>query len=314
MDANTFPWGTASRYNDFAAYVKRTFGQRAQKVSVNAGFTCPNRDGTKGTGGCAFCNNSTFNPDYCDASLSVTQQIDTGIEFFSKYKANIFLAYFQAYSNTYGDTQRIISLYDEALRHPAIGGLVIGTRPDCIAPDLLSYLADIARHKYVAIELGAESCSDNTLRRINRGHTWADTVAAAHSIADAGIPVGLHMIMGLPGESRQMMIDEAATISELPVTFLKLHQLQIVRGSALADQYASDPNIVTPWQCDDYIDFCIDFAERLRPSIVIERFVSQAPRSMVVAPFWNIKNYEFAHKIERRFAERNTWQGRLYNK
>ena len=299
------------RYNDYSAYIRRRFGGRVQKISVNAGFTCPNRDGTKGTGGCAFCNNSTFNPDYCDPRRSVGRQRDDGIAFFSpKYQTQNYLAYFQAYSNTYGDTAAVLAKYREALAHPKVCGLVIGTRPDCLADDLLDALADMAREVYVAVELGAESCSDATLSAINRGHTWAETCAAVNRLAERRIAVGLHMIMGLPGESREFMLSEADTLSALPVDFLKLHQLQIVRGSLFAGRYASSPESFDLWRPDDYAAFCVDFAERLNPRIIIERFVSQAPRGMVLAPQWDIKNFEFTHLVDSLFLRRDTWQGR----
>lgn len=299
-------------YNTYHDYCRRTFGRRVQKISVNAGFTCPNRDGTKGTGGCAFCNNSTFNPDYCRADVDILRQIDDGILFFKKYNADLFFAYFQAYSNTYGETQEVIGLYRKALSHSRISGLVIGTRPDCLADDLLDELAKLAEKHHIVVELGAESCYNDTLSAINRGHTWEDSVEAVNRLNDRHIPVGLHMIMGLPGETREMQLAEAAAISKLPVTFLKLHQLQIVKGSRFAQLYAERPRQFDLWTLDDYIDFCIDFAERLNPAIVIERFVSQAPREMVVAPFWNVKNFEFVHKLEHRFGERHTYQGRLF--
>ena len=310
---SVYAWGSESRYYDYRTYVVKTFGERAQKISVNAGFTCPNRDGTKGVGGCAFCNNSTFNPDYCNSETSVSEQIQTGLHFFSKYKANRFFAYFQAYSNTYGETRHILSLYREALAHEAISGIVIGTRPNCVSDDLLEAVAEIAQEYYVAVELGAESCYDATLESINRGHSWAECVETTNRIARYAIPVGLHLIMGLPGETREMQLAEAEVISELPVTFLKLHQLQIVRGSAFAEQYRRDSGRFDLWSADDYVEFCVDFAERLSPEVVIERFISQAPREMVVAPAWDIKNFEFVHKVERRLLERDTWQGRLYN-
>lgn len=298
-----------SRYHTYREYSNKVFGGRAQKVSINAGFTCPNRDGSKGVGGCAFCNNSTFNPDYCDPHESVTAQIDKGIEFFKKYKSDTFLAYFQAYSNTYGETQHILSLYDEALRHPAISGIVIGTRPDCISEDLLESLAVIAKKRYVAIELGVESCYDETLKAINRGHTWQESKEAIERVANKGIPVGVHLIMGLPGETRKMMLDEAEMISQCKVTFLKLHQLQVVKGSKYGQMYTDDASQFNFFNADEYIDFCIDFMERLSPEIVVERFISQAPREMVLAPFWDIKNYEFVHRLEKRMDERDSIQG-----
>lgn len=299
-------------YNTYRQYCNKIFGSRAQKISVNAGLTCPNRDGNKGIGGCTFCNNSTFNPDYCQPSLSITEQINQGILFFSKYKSDVFLAYFQAYSNTYASTQHLLSLYREALSHPQVSGIVIGTRPDCIAPDLLSALAEMNRHHYVAIELGVESCYDSTLISINRGHTWSESQQAIEQIAQTQIAVGVHMIMGLPTETRQQMLAEATTLSALPITFMKLHQLQIVRGSKMATEYAQNPEAFKLFSASEYVNFCADFVERLNPNIVIERFISQAPRHMVIAPFWNIKNFEFVHQIEKELSRRNTYQGRLY--
>ncbi len=307
------PWGSDSPYYDYTTYMRRALGSRVQKVSVNAGFTCPNRDGSKGTGGCAFCNNSTFNPDYCDPRKSVTAQLDEGIAFFArKYKSLDFLAYFQAYTSTYGDTQHALALYREALAHPRIRGLVIGTRPDCLADDLVDALAELNRNHYIAIELGAETTSDDTLRRINRGHTWADTVEAVRRLSSVGIPVGLHFIMGLPGESRAAQLATASAVSSLPVDFVKLHQLQIVRGSAFGNLYQENPDRFSLWTVDDYTDFCIEFAQHLSPRIVIERFVSQAPRALVLAPSWNLKNYEFTHRLVNEFLRRGAYQGQLF--
>ncbi len=301
-----------SNYNTYRQYCNNIFGSRAQKISVNAGLTCPNRDGTKGVGGCTFCNNSTFNPDYCQPSLSITEQLNRGIQFFSKYKSDVFLAYFQAYSNTYGNTNHLLNLYHEALAHPQVSGIVIGTRPDCIAPDLLAALAEINKQHYVAIELGVESCYDDTLLSINRQHTWSDSCQAIEQIAQAQIAVGVHLIMGLPTETREQMLSEATILSALPINFLKLHQLQIVRGSQMAAEYAHNPQNFNLFSANEYINFCVDFLERLNPSIVVERFISQAPRDMVIAPFWNIKNFEFVHQLEKLISERKTWQGRLF--
>lgn len=301
-----------NRYYTYRQYCNILFGNRAQKISINAGLTCPNRDGTKGWGGCTFCNNSTFNPDYCQPQIGITKQIDRGIEFFSKYKSDTFLAYFQAYSNTYGDTKKLLQLYNEALSHPKISGIVIGTRPDCLATELLQQLADIRREKYVAIELGVESCYNDTLERINRGHTWEESVEAIKQVDKMGIDVGIHLIMGLPAETRQLMLQEATLISELPITFLKLHQLQIVKGSKMAAEYIASPQQFDLFSADEYANFCVDFLEHLAPHIVVERFISQAPREMVIAPFWNIKNFEFVHLVEKLLTQRNTKQGVKY--
>jgi radical SAM protein (TIGR01212 family) len=306
-----FVWGHAKRYNDYSSYIKKRFGNRVQKVSVNAGFTCPNRDGSKGVGGCAFCNNSTFNPAYCEPQLSILQQIDKGISFFRpKYQTQQYLVYFQAYSNTYGELQSVLSKYKEALSHPKVIGLVIGTRPDCIDDELLSVLSQWQNDFYIAIELGAESTKNSTLKAINRGHTWEDTVDACERINKVGIPVGLHMILGLPGETRDDLMHHAALISQLPVSYLKLHQLQIVKGSRFASEYLQNPEQFRLYEPDEFVELVIDFIELLSPYIVMERFISQAPSLLLIAPAWGLKNFEFVHKVEKRLDERQTFQGR----
>lgn len=310
----TFPWGHAKRYNDYSSYIKKTFGQRIQKVSINAGFTCPNRDGSKGTGGCDFCNNSTFNPSYCGPELTITQQIDKGISFFrDKYKTQFYLAYFQAYSNTYGELSDLLNKYGEALAHPLVNGLVLGTRPDCVDDRLLDELTQRHQRHYIAIELGAESTLNRTLSAINRGHSWEETVETTCRIAQRGILVGLHMILGLPGEDEQTLLAHADVISQLPISYLKLHQLQIVKGSRFAKEYATTPEKFALMTAEKYIELIVDFLERLSPHIIVERFISQAPHDLLIAPNWGLKNFEFVHKVEKRLEERETWQGRLYN-
>lgn len=308
-----YDWGHDKRYNDYSSYIKQTFGERVQKVSVNAGFTCPNRDGSKGTGGCAFCNNSTFNPSYCGPELSIIEQIDKGISFFRpKYQTQKYLAYFQAYSNTYGETAYLLEQYQQALSHPKVTGIVLGTRPDCISDDLLEHLKEWKKDYYIAIELGAESTSDDTLLQINRGHSYAETVDAARRIAAAGIPVGMHLILGLPGEGRAQLLQHASEVSRLPISFLKLHQLQIVKGSAFAKLYESTPEYFNLFTAEEFIDLVVDFLELMHPRIVMERFISQAPHDLLIAPKWGLKNFEFVAKVEKRLAERDSWQGKKY--
>lgn len=308
-----YDWGHDKRYNDYSSYIKQTFGERVQKVSVNAGFTCPNRDGSKGTGGCAFCNNSTFNPSYCGPELSIIEQIDKGISFFRpKYQTQKYLAYFQAYSNTYGETACLLEQYQQALSHPKVIGIVLGTRPDCISDDLLEHLKEWKKDYYIAIELGAESTSDDTLLQINRGHSYAETVDAARRIAAAGIPVGMHLILGLPGEDRAQLLQHASEVSRLPISFLKLHQLQIVKGSAFAKLYESTPEYFNLFTAEEFIDLVVDFLELMLPRIVMERFISQAPHDLLIAPKWGLKNFEFVAKVEKRLAERDSWQGKKY--
>lgn len=308
-----YDWGTSKRYNDYSSYIKRTFGERVQKVSVNAGFTCPNRDGSKGTGGCAFCNNSTFNPSYCGPELSIVEQIDKGISFFRpKYQTQQYLAYFQAYSNTYGETAYLLEQYKQALNHPKVTGIVLGTRPDCVSDDLLAALKEWRKDYYIAIELGAESTSDETLLQINRGHGYAETVDAAKRIAGAGIPVGMHLILGLPGENREQLLQHAREVSQLPISFLKLHQLQIVKGSSFAKTYETTPDFFRLYTAEEFIDLVVDFLEIMHPRIVMERFISQAPHDLLIAPRWGLKNFEFVAKVEKRLAEKDSWQGKYF--
>lgn len=306
-----FIWGTEKRYNDYSTYIKRTFGERVQKISVNAGFTCPNRDGSKGVGGCAFCNNSTFNPAYCDTAFTIGEQIEKGISFFQpKYQAQNYLAYFQAYSNTYGETKDLINKYEQALANPKVIGLILGTRPDCISDELLQYLKQLQKKYYVAIELGAESTNEATLQTINRGHSYDETIDACHRINELAIPIGLHLILGLPGESRSQIMQHATEVSKLPISFLKLHQLQIVKGSLFASQYKQDADYFSLYNADEFVELVVDFIEMLDPRIVVERFISQAPADLLIAPAWGIKNFEFVAKVEKQLKVRDTWQGK----
>lgn len=302
------------RYLNYNSVLKKEFSERVQKISINAGFTCPNRDGSKGRGGCTYCNNQTFSPSYTLAQNSISQQIFEGIEFFQyKYKNQNYLAYFQSYTNTYGSLDYLKSIYQEALSHPQIVGLVIGTRPDCVSDDLLDYLEKLSKRYYIMVEYGVESTDDSTLQVINRGHDYACSVEAITKTVERGIKTSAHLILGLPTETREIILSHADEISKLPLTALKLHQLQIIKGTKMAQQYFENPQLFHLYEVDEYIDLVIDFAERLNPSIAIERFLSQSPSDLLVAPDWRLKNYEFTEKIKKSFEKKNTWQGRLYN-
>ena len=300
-------------YADMGSYLAARFPYKVQKISLHAGFSCPNRDGTKGRGGCTYCNNQTFSHDYCHTGRSITEQLDEGIAFFArKYPDMKYLAYFQAYTNTYGATPYLAACYEEALAHEGVVGLIIGTRPDCMPPDLLAYLSDLARDRYLMAEYGIESTCDETLVRVNRGHDYASAVDAVRRTAEAGIPVGAHMILGLPGESRETILSHAGRLSALPLTMVKLHQLQLIRGTRLAQEYEQGLADIYPYTVTEYVDLAIDFIERLRPDIVVERFVSQSPDALLIAPRWGLKNHEFTARLLQRMRERNTWQGRLW--
>lgn len=299
-------------YNEFGEFLKGLFPYKVQKISVNAGFTCPNRDGKKGWGGCTYCNNQTFSPEYCHTEKSVTGQLEEGIRFFSrKYPEMKYLAYFQAYTNTYDEIESLKAKYEEALAYPGVVGLIVGTRPDCMPDELLDYFAQLSRQTFVLIEYGVESTLDKTLDRINRGHTHEESVSAILRTSAKGIFTGVHLILGLPGESREEILHHADVLSSLPLTTLKLHQLQLIRNTRMAKEYAEQPEQFHLYTADEYIDLAIDFIERLNPSIVVERFVSQSPKELLIAPDWGLKNFEFTAKVNKRIAERNTWQGRL---
>lgn len=300
------------RYRDFADFLGVHFDGKVQKISLHAGFTCPNRDGSIGVGGCTYCNNQTFSPDYCHTGKSITCQIDEGIAFFArKYPDMRYLAYFQAYTNTYGELEALKRKYEEALAHPGVVGIIIGTRPDCMPDDLLAYLAELSHRTFVLVEYGVESTCDETLRRINRGHDFAASADAICRTSAAGVLVGAHLILGLPGETRAQMLDHARRMSQLPLDTLKLHQLQLIRHTRMAREYEERLQDFHLYAVDEYIDLAIDFAERLSPRIAIERFVSQSSASLLIAPNWGLKNHEFTARLLRRMRERDTWQGRL---
>ena len=308
------PHKNSIRYNDYSSFIKKKFGYRVQKVSVNTGFTCPNKDGTKGVGGCTYCNNSTFSPDYCKPVKSITQQIDEGISFFSKkYKTQKYLAYFQSYTNTYADIKLVKELYNEAIDHPEIVGLVIGTRPDCINDEIIDFLSTTAQNYYVSLEFGVESTLNRTLEAINRCHTFEETISAYELAKNKGLYLGAHLIIGLPGESRDEMFNHAKEISKLPINSLKIHQLQIVKHTVMASQYKNDPKYFNLFSLEEYLDFITNFVTLLRPDIVIERFISQSPYHLLLAPKWGLKNFEMVEKIKKRLIEKDLWQGKYYS-
>ena len=285
-------------YRDFGTWLQGELGCKAQKLSVDAGFSCPNRDGTLSTGGCTFCNNQTFSPAYCRASESITEQLERGKQFFArKYPSMRYLAYFQAYTNTYAPQPRLAELYEEALRVPGVVGLVVSTRPDCVSDELLRYLSELNRRTFLIMEYGVESASDETLQRIHRGHTFSQAADTIRRTAAEGIRVGAHIILGFPWESHNELMRQADEVALLPLTTLKLHQLQIIRGTALAEEYLRQP-----WpmpSAEEYVRLVADYISHLPPTLVLERFVSQSPPDMVIAPRWGLKNHEFAEILKK---------------
>ena len=306
----------SGRYNSYTGYFRKTYGERLQKVVIDAGFTCPNRDGSISRGGCTYCDNAAFHPGYSTPGIPIHTQIDEGIKFHRvRYRnANRFLAYFQPYSNTYAPLERLKSLYGEALSHPDVAGIVIGTRPDCVDEKKLDYLASLAEKHIVIVEYGIESCYDKTLRRINRGHDFATAERAVRMTAERGLKQGAHFIFGLPGDSREEMVASAGIINSLPLHSVKFHQLQIVKGTAMEKEFAAHPEDFVTFGLEEYLDFMIDILERLRPDLYIERIAGEVPPRFVNSTPWGlIRNVEILRLLEKRLEERNAFQGRICN-
>ena len=351
-----FDYSEGERYNSFVGYYRRRYGERLQKLVLDAGFSCPNRDGAVGRGGCTYCDNAAFHPGYSTAGKPLLDQIEEGIEFQKvRYpRARHYLAYFQAYSNTYAPLERLRALYEEVLSHPDVVGIVIGTRPDCVDERKLDYLADLAGGRVlngwhrslrqaqrpniqtgtlnnpvaelveapgtalaapiVVVEYGIESCYDNTLRHINRGHDFECARRAVAMTAERGIDTGAHFILGLPGETREMLLDQCGLISSLPLRSVKFHQLQIVKGTAMEKEYSAAPSAFYRPGLEDYLDFVADILERLRPDLYIERVAGEVPPRFVNDTPWGlVRNFEILRMLDRRLEECDTWQGRLYS-
>lgn len=310
------PWGDTEPFYSFSAMMKKKYGRRVQKISVDAGFTCPNRDGTKGLGGCTFCTNDAFNPSYCMPTKSVRQQLEEGIEFHRKRyrRAEDYLAYFQAYSNTYKPFEELNKLYYEALEVPGVSGLAIGTRPDCIGEELLDYFVNLSKTRIILLEFGVESVYNQTLLRINRGHDFETSYAAVQMASDAGLHVGIHLIFGLPGETKEMMLESARIISRLPVSSVKFHQLQIIRNTVMEKEFLQNPDVFLQFTLEEYIDFIISYTERLNPSIAIERFAGEVPPAFLYTAPWSRLRYDqLLNLIRNEMKSKNTRQGILYD-
>lgn len=298
-------------YNDFGSWIRKQFPFRVQKISIDAGFTCPNRDGRFGRGGCVFCDNHTFNPKYCRPTRTITEQLEDGKRFFGKkYPEMKYLAYFQAYSNTYAPEETLRKLYEEALNVKDVVGIVVGTRPDCVNDEILNYLEELNRKTFLIVEYGIESCNNETLKLINRGHDFACTQQAIEATAKRGIYVGGHIILGLPGEDRSESLRQAPIISSLPLTILKIHQMQIIKGTKLEQIYKENPFPV--YSVEEYVELVTDYIQLLRKDLILERFVSQSPPELLLAPKWNIKNYEFGSLINNRLKKENKIATALY--
>lgn len=300
-------------YNDYGTWIRRQFPYRVQKISIDAGFTCPNRDGRISTGGCIYCDNRTFNPSYCQRRHSVTQQLEEGKRFFAhKYPDMKYLAYFQAFTNTYAPLSQLKALYEEALQVDDIVGIVIGTRPDCVSDELLDYLAELNQRTFVLVEYGIESANNDTLLRINRGHSFEQSQEAIQRTHQRGLLTGAHIILGLPGEDAAESLHQASIISSLPIDILKIHQMQIIRGTRLAEEFAANPFHI--YTVNEYIQLIAEYIQRLRPDLILERFVSQSPKELLIAPHWGLKNYEFTNLLVNCLKQNKIYQGQFFLK
>lgn len=295
-------------YNDYGTWIRSKFPYKVQKISVDAGFSCPNRDGRIGSGGCIYCDNRTFNPAYCNSKHTIRQQLEEGKAFFArKYPEMKYIAYFQAYTNTYAPVDVLRDMYEEALDVDGVVGIAVGTRPDCVSESLLDYFEELNRRTFVVVEYGIESANDDTLRRINRGHTFDRARQAVEQTARRGITTGGHIILGLPGEDAAESIRQAKSISELRLDILKIHQMQVIRGTRLAEMYARQPFHV--YSVEEYIGLITEYIQHLRPDIVLERFVSQSPKDLLIAPQWGLKNHEFTNLLVNHLRKTGARQG-----
>ncbi|MDL2254747.1 TIGR01212 family radical SAM protein [Bacteroidales bacterium OttesenSCG-928-J16] len=310
-----YPWKSERRFNTYTAFLQEKFGARVQKLSINAGFTCPNRDGTVGTGGCIFCDNEAFSPSYTTKDKSVSQQITEGMEFHSKrYKTDKFFAYFQTYSNTYAPLEKLKTVYEEALAFENVVGLIINTRPDCVDDEKLDYLAELSKERYVMIEYGLESCHDKTLKVINRGHNFETAVEALEKTRERGIPVGAHIVFGLPGETYEDMYKMIDILNKLPIDNVKFHQLQVIKGTKLELLFQIYPKQISNFPTyESYLAFFIPALERLNPNIKIQRVAGEVKKNTIVYPHWgNLRYDQMLNLFEKELERQNTWQGRLY--
>lgn len=314
MTNHNFLWGSEKRYHAYSLYQKRIYGQRVQKVTVDAGFTCPNRDGTLAVGGCIYCNNESFNPAYNDSRKPLRQQIDEGIDFLQRRYANIdkFIVYFQPYSNTYAPLDKLKQLYEQALSHPEVIGLTIGTRPDCIDEAKLAYLAELARTHDITVEFGLESMSNETLIKINRGHTVQAYLDALKMTAGSGIKICTHIILGFPWENREHWLKTAEWLSDQPFDFLKVHQLHVVKDTILEQMYEHQQFPLLNAQ--EYIELVIEFLERLNPQIIIQRLFGEASPRMLIAPNWGIRNSILLQMLDDELEARDSWQGKIFKR
>jgi len=309
-----FSWGTERRFNAYSDYFRKHYGERVQKITIDAGFTCPNRDGTCGTGGCTFCDNNAFNPSYNNPQTSITDQIRQGMAFHRKRyrKANQYLAYFQAYTNTFAALDKLRAMYDEALAVPGVMGIVVGTRPDCVDAELLDYFQQLSRRCYVVLEYGIESVFNRTLKRVNRGHDVEKSRWAVEETSGRGIRVGGHVIIGLPGEHRDDFLATATELSHWPLNSIKFHQLQVIKGTPMAREFLEKPEEFEAFSLEDYLHLMMEILEMLNPEFVVDRIAGEITPGMGIREGWGIRYDGVLKAFESLLQKQNSWQGKKY--
>ena len=309
-----YSWGTERRLNTYSDYFRKHYGERVQKITIDAGFTCPNRDGTCGTGGCTFCNNRAFNPSYNNPEKSIADQINQGMAFHKKRyrKATQYLAYFQAYTNTYGKLDDLSAMYDQALAVPGVMGIVVGTRPDCVDEKILDYFQELSRRCYVVLEYGIESVFNRTLLRVNRGHDVEKSHWAVTETARRGVRVGGHVIIGLPGETREDFLATASELSLWPLNSIKFHQLQVIKGTVMAREFREKPEDFESFALDDYLQLMMEILERLNPAFVVERIAGEVTPGMGIREGWGLRYDVVLRAFEELLLKNDTWQGKYF--
>lgn len=309
-----YPWGTERRFNAYSDYFRMHYGGRVQKITIDAGFTCPNRDGTCGTGGCTFCDNRAFNPSYNNPRTSITDQIRQGMAFQRKRyrKASQYLAYFQAYTNTYAALDKLAPMYEEALSVPGVMGIVVGTRPDCVDKELLDYFQQLSRRCYVVLEYGIESVFNRTLLRVNRGHDVEKSRWAVEETAARGVRVGGHVIIGLPGEKYDDFLATASELSSWPLNNIKFHQLQVIKGTAMAREFREKPEDFESFRLEDYLILMVEILECLNPAFVVERIAGEVTPGMGIREGWGLRYDGVLKRFEDLLLKHDSWQGKKF--
>ena len=301
-------WNNKKRYCDLKSFWLNRFGCRVYKLQIDAGFTCPNRDGTVSTGGCIYCDGRGSRLRQVGPLPSVAEQIRRGKEYYKKHRnAGKFIAYFQTFTNTYAQIEKLKELYDEALAEEDVIGLSVGTRPDCVPDGIIDLFQDYTRERHIWLELGLQSIHEKTLRLINRGHSAAAFLEAVHRLSGSNIHVCTHIIVGLPGETREDILETARAIATLPIHGIKIHSLLALKGTVIGDLY--EKGEITMFSRDDYITIVCDILEILPPEMVIQRLTADGYRDIFIGPKWAVNKMEVLNAIDRELDRRNTYQG-----